>query len=726
MPHPNDNLHYAAIVASSTDAIVSKTLDGVVTSWNPAAETLFGYNAAEMIGSSILKLFPPGRLNEEAELIAQIREGKIVEHFRTVRIRKDGSKINISVTLSPIKDQDGEIIGVSKIARDISRQLELEFRAQYHQAIVDNSDDAIISKNLNGIVQSWNRGAQLLFGYTAEEMLNNHITTIVPENAGGEEIFIVSQIKKGVKVDHYFTQRKTKDNRLLDVSISASPIKDHSGAIIGISSICRDVTIQRQAEQIIKKLSERDSLTNLLNRHSFVNRLREQINISGAASSPFAVLYMDLDRFKNINDKLGHDFGDKVLCHLANVITSAVHDDDCVSRIGGDEFLVLLKEIDSTGALIVAKRILKRLHQPFDVDKTTNVISASIGIAMFPSHGTSPQELITHADHALYESKHSGRNTCVMYNKDLDGALSRNQLIASELPKAILAGQLCVYYQPIINMRSEKVTKAEALLRWQHPELGFVSPAEFIPIAEDNGCINDIGQWVFEQVTMQLGKWTQQFDANFKVSINKSPVQFQTDDHAPKHWQEALKKASVSSNNLVVEITEGCLMKSTNVTESKLRGFSGLGFELAIDDFGTGYSSLAYINKFHLDYLKIDRSFVSKIETHPDQHDVCEGIILLAHKLGLKVIAEGIETQGQHALLKKMGCDYGQGYWYSRPVAPNAFENFMLRVQQYYEQYDTGDWYDNQPDTAAFEEMPNIIKADFRQHISSEKKGERK
>ncbi|MEO2267656.1 PAS domain S-box protein [Pseudoalteromonas sp. YIC-656] len=669
-----------AIVTCSDDAIISKTLGGVVTSWNLGAEKIFGYDADEMIGQSILKLFPSDRKNEEKYLIDQIIRGKNIEHFQTVRLRKNGTKVPIDVSLSPIKDDQGVIIGVSKIARDVSKRLQMEQKTKFFQAIVDSSDDAIISRDVNGLITSWNKGAEVLFGYSAELMLGNDMNAFIPDQCRGEEEFIFNQIENGNQVDHYVTQRVNRHGQILNVSLSVSPIKDVDGAVVGISSIFHDVTAQYEAENTLKLLGEIDILTQLLNRTALVKRLQEEIRDCKGTLSQFGLIYLDLDRFKDINDKQGHEFGDAVLCHIAEVVADVVYDKGVIGRIGSDEFLILLPHSDVHAVESIAKQILCELHKPFEIKNVMNVISGSIGVAMYPAHGVDHKTLITNADYALVESKQVGRNTYTVYNKELATALSRSQQISVELPKAIVTGQLFMNYQPIVDLNTEEVFKAEALIRWNHPQLGFVSPAEFISVAEENGSINDIGNWVFKEVTTQLVQWTKKYNPDFKVSINKSPVQFHTDDHAPQNWSEELNRLGLRCENLVVEITEGSLMKSTSVSEGKLRGFSGLGFELAIDDFGTGYSSLAYINKFHIDYIKIDRSFVSKIETHPDQLNICEGIILLAHKLGLKVIAEGIETEAQHRLLKAMECDYGQGYWYCRPVSAQAFEEFMQRV----------------------------------------------
>ncbi|WP_462160023.1 sensor domain-containing protein [Pseudoalteromonas sp. GB56] len=668
-----------AIVTSSDDAIISKTLDGVVTSWNEGAQKMFGYEADEMLGQSILKLFPVDKKNEEKYLIDKIVRGKNVDNFQTVRLRKDGSKVPIDVSLSPIKDEQGVIIGVSKIARDISKRLQLEQKTKYFQAIVDSSDDAIISRDVNGLITSWNKGAEVLFGYSAEQMIGNDMNAFIPEQCRGEEEFIFNQIENGNQVDHYVTQRVNRHGQILNVSLSVSPIKDVDGDVVGISSIFHDVTAQYEAENTLKMLGEIDILTQLLNRKALVQKLQEEIRQCKGGLG-LGLIYLDLDRFKDINDKQGHEYGDAVLCHIADVVADIVYEKGVIGRIGSDEFLILLPRCDVDAVEKIAQTILHELHKPFEIKDVMNVISGSIGIAMYPAHGMDHKTLITNADYALVQSKQVGRNAYTVYNKELANVLSRNQQISVELPKAIVTGQLFMNYQPIVDLKTEEVFKAEALIRWNHPQLGFVSPAEFIPVAEENGSINDIGKWVFDEVTAELVKWTKKYNRDFKVSINKSPVQFHTDDHAPQIWSDQLENVGLRCENVVVEITEGSLMKSTSVSEGKLRGFSGLGFELAIDDFGTGYSSLAYINKFHIDYIKIDRSFVSKIETHPDQLNICEGIILLAHKLGLKVIAEGIETEAQHRLLKEMECDYGQGYWYCRPVSAQAFEEFMQRV----------------------------------------------
>ncbi|WP_317930469.1 putative bifunctional diguanylate cyclase/phosphodiesterase [Halioxenophilus sp. WMMB6] len=668
----------ASILATTNDAIIITDVDGLISSWNSGAETMFGYRPEEMLGQTSARLLPGDCLEQEAQWSAQIAIGETPAPVRTLRLHKDGHTINISATTCAIKDQQGNL-GLAIIARDISHEVELELQARRFQALIMDCDDAIISKTTNGLVTSWNRGAEQIFGYSAIEMIGQPMLKLFPADRADEEDFILTEISQGRRVDHFHTQRLSKYGQLIDVAVTLSPIKDADGKIVGVSKIARDISHQVRASEALRRRSQSDGLTGLLTRRSFVEQLANEIDQCQITNAGFALLYIDLDKFKNINDKLGHDFGDLVIKHVAQQLINTLRKEDLIGRIGGDEFLVLLPSVTNRhDASHIAAKIIKVLHQPFEVNNVSVIISASAGISLFPAHGKSAKDLIAYADYALYESKRTGRNTYRLYDTYMQTTISRNQQIAKDLPLAIQGQQLHLVYQPIVALASGKVAKSEALIRWRHPELGLVSPAEFIPVAEENGVICDIGEWVFESAVATLTEWTKRFGKDFQISINKSPVQFRAEDQAPLRWSKYLQNQGLSCKNLIVEITENSLMANAGVTGKKLRDFAHLGIEIAIDDFGTGYSSLAYINRFNLDYIKIDRTFIRRIETHTNDFVVCEGIILLAHKLGLKVVAEGVETEQQHRMLQDIGCDYGQGYWYSKPLAPAEFEAFYF------------------------------------------------
>lgn len=683
------SLPYKSILESSDDAIISKDLDGLVTSWNKAAETIFGYTAREMIGHPLIRVFPPDRLDEENHVLETIKSGNKVEHFKTVRLHKNGSLINLSVTISPIFDHQNKIIGASKIARVIDDQIEAEKNAlklaaytRHFEAIVESSDDAIISKNLDGIVMSWNKAAERIFKFTAEEMIGQSLLRIFPQNRVHEENLIISKIKSGQKVEHFRTIRQDRDGQQIHLSVTISPIYNESGQVIGASKIARDITSRVNSEKLIWHQANYDNLTALPNRRLFNDRLNQELRKAERDNYSIAVMFMDLDYFKDINDTLGHEAGDDLLIAVSKRLKELVRVTDTVARFGGDEFVILLSEInDLSDVKRIAESIVHQMQLPFTVSDQDRFISISLGISVYPTDGKTADDLLKHADHAMYDAKRNGRNQQKFYNPEMRSSeLMQSQLFA-DMKDAMAQNQFELYFQPIVALSEGLVKKAEALIRWNHPVRGIIPPSEFISIAEDTGLIHKMGDWVFDEVLDKIKAWVPKFGQQFQISINKSPIQFHAHDSAEITWIDKMKLAGVKGENLVIEITESTLMNYSGISIQKLFVFKSHGIEIALDDFGTGYSSLSYLNKFEIDYLKIDKSFIRNLVAYSNEYVLCESIIVMAHKLGLEVIAEGVETKEQESLLKEMGCDYAQGYLYSKPLKAQDFEGFMINGQ---------------------------------------------
>jgi diguanylate cyclase (GGDEF)-like protein len=393
------------------------------------------------------------------------------------------------------------------------------------------------------------------------------------------------------------------------------------------------------------------------------------------------MLYLDLDRFKEVNDSLGHDMGDLLLKETAFRLRECVRQTDIIARLGGDEFTIILSALDEISIIErIASDILSQLSRPYILGTETTYISASIGITLYPQDALSIDELMKNADRAMYAAKSMGRNRVSYFTISMQEAAEKRLRLTNDLRKAIAGDQLELYYQPIIDLTDGQVHKAEALIRWHHPERGMVSPAEFIPIAEETGLIVEIGDWVFEQAAAEVAIIRRQLP-DFQISINKSAIQFRAEQNVHSPWFDRIKALDLPGDSLVIEITEGLLLDPSEMTQAQLHRFHDVGIQIAIDDFGTGYSSLAYIKNFSIDYIKIDQSFTRNLT--PDSSDLalCEAIIVMAHKLGMKVIAEGVETAEQAALLTQSGCDYGQGYLFSRPLPKDQFKTFLDRPQ---------------------------------------------
>lgn len=410
--------YYAAIVESSDDAIISKSLDGYVITWNKAAERIFGYSAEEMIGQPMTKVFPESLYQEEEMILNKISKGERLNHFRTQRIRKDNKSIDVSVTISPIKDERGKIVGVSKIARDITELIlkekmatELAIRTNHFSAIIESSDDAIVSKTLEGIVTSWNSAAESIFGYSAEEMIGAAMTKIFPADRFHEEDEILEQIKKGKKVNHFQTVRLHKDGHEVHLSVTISPVVDNNGRIIGASKIARDITEKIMADRKLWQLANYDNLTELPNRRLFIKRIESEIAKASRENDKFSVLYMDLNGFKQVNDKHGHAVGDQLLIQVSNRLRDCFRQTDTFSRLGGDEFAALLPSVAKYEDITnIITKIQNAILAPFEIHNHGLQISMSIGAAIFPENGDNIEALLHCADTRMYYEKSQKKN----------------------------------------------------------------------------------------------------------------------------------------------------------------------------------------------------------------------------------------------------------------------------------------------------------------------------
>ncbi|MES1982169.1 MAG: EAL domain-containing protein [Pseudomonadota bacterium] len=440
-----------------------------------------------------------------------------------------------------------------------------------------------------------------------------------------------------------------------------------------------DITTRKLTEDTIQRQANYDPLTQLPNRRLFRDRLELEIRKAHRSGRLMALMFIDLDNFKEVNDTLGHDMGDILLIEAAQRITTCVRVSDTVARLGGDEFVVILAALEDVGNVErVAQDILDKLTAAFQLEKEKAFVSASIGITLYPTDATEIEELLKHADQAMYASKKQGRNRFSYFTPSMQQAVQTRMRLAGDLRGALAADQFRVHYQPIVTLSNGDINKAEALIRWEHPTRGLISPAEFIPIAEETGMIIEIGDWVFRQAAQQAIRWRTRYHPKFQISVNVSPVQLQNGGITTHGaWLDHLQKIKLPGQGIVVEITEGMLLNIDVMVTNQLLAFRDAGIRVSLDDFGTGYSSLSYLKKLDIDYLKIDQSFVRNLEPNSDGMALCEAIIAMAHKLGLKVVAEGVETEGQRSLLATAGCNYAQGYLFSTPVTATEFERLL-------------------------------------------------
>jgi len=672
-----------AIFNATPDAMLISDMHGVITQVNQQAELLLGYGIGELVGQSIEILVPEGFRAKHPEKHAKFVADPVTRPLRTGRTlqarRKDGSTFDVDISVSPIKTEQGMFFASALRDITLTKQAEAHLRVA---AIAFESNEPMVITDAENIILQVNRAFTESTGYTKEEAVGQRINLL---KSGRHDAAFYQEMWNDIERDGTWQGEiwdRRKNGEIYPKWLIISVVKGDDGAVTHYVGTHIDITERKAAEEQIKQLAFFDPLTQLPNRRLLQERLKHGIDVERRDGKQLALLMLDLDRFKAVNDSLGHLAGDELLLQVAARITTRLRDVDMVARMGGDEFIVLLEDIaHPEDAARVAEDIIADLSKVFCVVPGEEVqIGASIGISLYPQHGDSPALLMDHADAALYQAKDAGRGCFAYFSEDLTFAARERIALESRLRRAIDQQELRVFYQPQVDIVTGRIVGAEALVRWLDPTEGLIPPVRFIPIAEETGLIIAIGEWVLRQTCRQGRQWLDEGLPPFTLAVNVSPHQFRRSDICAL-VAGVLTETGFSPMQLELEITESGLMDNQANATKILNGLRDQGVRLAIDDFGTGYSSLAYLKHFPLDLLKIDKSFIDDIPFHQDDMEIAATIIAMGHILGFKVLAEGVETPEQLAFLQEKGCDMYQGYIKSRPVSAEEFAG-LLREQQ--------------------------------------------
>ncbi|MEO9386789.1 two-component system response regulator [Chromobacterium phragmitis] len=566
------------------------------------------------------------------------------------------------------------IVGV---LQDISGQRRAEEKLRQAATVFDSTSEGIAILDAQRRVISVNPAFSLQTGYSAEEaMAWPDISPLYPSTHGFSHPD--PQTPPG---DRKLWQGNVnylhKSGEVLNIWESISIVPGPGGGIASYVLVFSDISSVLAVQEQLDYLAKHDPLTNLCNRRMLQDRMEYELAQALRHQKMMALLLIDLDHFKTINDSLGHGHGDQLLTTIAARLQSSVRASDTVARLGGDEFCIVLGDIDAPGDVdLMAQKLLQRLAEPVRLEQMVCYVTGSIGISMAPADGLCVDELLRNADQAMYGAKHAGRNRYCFFAPAMQKAAEVRLQISSGLHQALEQGQFQLEFQPIVDLANGRIHKAEALLRWRHPLHGTIAPAVFIPIAEECGLISKIGEWVYDQALRVVREWRNALRDDLRIAVNISAVHFR-DPQNPLRWLDKLSRSGVPGEALMLEITETLLLDADRKVQDSLDRYRAIGIQIALDDFGTGYSALSYLKRYRLDYLKIDQAFVRQIAEDPRDHALCEAIIVMAHKLGLKVIAEGVETPAQAAILQACHCEYAQGFLYSRPLSGAAFADLL-------------------------------------------------
>jgi diguanylate cyclase (GGDEF)-like protein/PAS domain S-box-containing protein len=641
-----------------------------------------GLSVGAVVGKEVDEIIPPDSLELVKSKYREAISTRQVVRWQEVSAYPSGTKTG-DVTVSPVIDADGGCRLLMGVVHDVTEHYRIRHQLELGSLVFQNSHEAIAVLDPEGRIETVNPAFSAMRGFTLEDVAGKAPRVY---NAGLDDAEFDRVLWAALHATGHWQGElwsRHKDGHILAEYRTITAAYGPDGRVRNYIEIGADITETKRAEELAWRQGNYDALTGLPNRQMFMERVARAIEDADRGAGGFTLLVIDLDRFKDVNETLGHSAGDEILRDAAQRLLGCTRDGDTVARLGGDEFTVLLassrEHVDEAAFAVdhTAQSIIQSMASPFEVAGELLYLSASIGITHYPRDAADMESLIKHADQAMYVAKQQGRNRYAYFSHAMqERAQARRQLI-KDLRSAIDEQLLEVHYQPIVDLATGAFRKAESLVRWTHPQRGMIGPAEFIPLCEETGLIVELGEQIFETAVRDVLDWRREHGVCLQVGVNVSPVQLLSGRDACERCFSLVRNAALPPHTLVIEVTEGMLLDNNPFVIQQLRQIGENGMDLALDDFGTGYSSLSYLKKFEFQFLKIDRAFVMHLEAGTTDYALCETIVMMAHKLGMQVIAEGIETPEQLELLQQAGCDYGQGYLFSKAVPRHTISRWL-------------------------------------------------
>ncbi len=657
-----------SLAANANDGIVV-VQQGRPAFVNQRAADLLGYSLEELLQHAVEDLVPAA---ERAKVRVRLEDSlagraEAAARYETVLLSKAQQPVAVEITASRTVWHDQA--AVLLVVRDVRQRQRAEEQMRKLSHAIEQAADAVLITDRDGVIEYVNPAFEEITGYTAAEVLGRNPRLL---NSGRQEPALYQDLWRTILAGGVFSDviiNKRKDGTLYYEEKTVTPLKDDSGRITHFVSTGRDISERMAAQERLQYLAQHDVLTGLPNRALFLDRLQQALARARWHDRRLAVMFIDLDRFKHINDSLGHHIGDRLLIELGGRLEYHLREGDTVAHFGGDEFVILLTDLAAEHDVPpIARKTLATLEHPFVIEKRELYVTGSIGISLYPNDGSDPITLLKNADAAMYRAKETGKNTFQFYSAEMSAKAFERLNVETHLRRALERGEFLLHYQPIIDIEQRRITGVEALLRWQHPELGVVAPQDFIPVLEETGLIVPVGDWVLHTACAQARAWQREHGRMpLRIAVNLSARQFR--DHALLQTVEhALADSGLDADALELEITESVLMHDQDGSEGVLDALHARGVRLAIDDFGTGYSSLSYLKRFPIHALKIDRSFVRDVATDAEDASIVRATIAMARSLKLDVVAEGLESREQLGVIRDAGCHEMQGFYFARPV----------------------------------------------------------